>query len=82
VNLDIASRPEGGFRAAIASRDFGAFYSMTRTVDFSAGSVRIEWKGVGGAFVGDLKKGKLSGTFYLGRTSYPVVFERNAPLAK
>ncbi len=79
VALDIARQPDGAFSASIASRDLGTFYAATRAVDFSPPAVRMEWKGVGSAFAGELKDGKLSGTLYLGRSTHPVVFERSGP---
>ena len=77
VNLDIARLPDASFSAAIVSRDLGTFYATTRAVAFSPPGVRIEWKGIGSSFLGELKNGKLSGTLYLGRSSHPVVFEHS-----
>ncbi len=42
----------------------------------TAGKIRFDWKGIGGAFQGVLQNGKLVGTWYQGRNqSYPLVLE-------
>ncbi len=49
----------------------------TSDFQYSPPDVHMEWKWAGGAFEGNLKNGKLTGTWLQGGGGFPLVFERS-----
>lgn len=83
--LDIAKLPDGTFSAELADIDEFGHDAPILASDFqySPGGLRVEWKWPGGAFDGDgifegnLKNGKITGTWSQGGGGFPLVFERS-----
>jgi hypothetical protein len=78
--LKIGKAGDGSYAGTMDSPDQGSKDLPMTSIAFASPSVRLEWKGIGGAFEGDLNPEgtQMSGTFsQLGR-SFPLTFERTA----
>jgi RNA polymerase sigma factor (sigma-70 family) len=77
-DLEIAKMPDGTFSATVAS-----IYQLgndgprpASDFQYAAPNLQIAWKWMNDRFVGQLKNGKLTGTWINGSKKWPVVFER------
>jgi len=76
VVFNIAVLPDGSYSATMDSPDQGATGIPATTVQFTSPSLRMDWKGIGGAFDGQLDNGRLSGTWRQGPVALPLKLER------
>jgi hypothetical protein len=76
LKVDIAKLPDDKFDCSMISVDQGGAHIPATAVSFTAPKVRLEWSGIGGVFAGNLKDGKLSGTWTQGGGKFPLIFER------
>ncbi|HTV42500.1 MAG TPA: sigma-70 family RNA polymerase sigma factor [Candidatus Sulfotelmatobacter sp.] len=78
--LDIAKMPDGTYSATLASPDqFGNDKPMpASSFEYSPPNVHGEWKWAGGVYDGQLKDGKIVGTWQEGGGGFSLVFERKA----
>ena len=76
IVFNIAVMPDGSYSATLDSPDQGATGIPATTVQFTYPNLRMEWKGIGGAFVAKLEKGRLAGTWSQGPATLPLNLER------
>lgn len=79
--LKIAKLPDGTFAGTMDSIDQGAKDLPATTVVYNEPSVKLEWKGIGGAYEGKMENGKMNGTWKQGPGSFPLTFERTTESA-
>jgi len=78
--LKIGKAADGSYAGTMDSPDQGSKDLPMTSIAFTSPSVRLEWKGIGGSFQGDLNQEgtQMSGNFsQLGRT-FPLTFDRSA----
>jgi RNA polymerase sigma factor (sigma-70 family) len=78
LDLEIAKMPDGNYSATVAS-----IYQLgndgprpASDFQYAAPNLQIAWKWMNDRFVGQLKNGKLTGTWINGSKEWPIVFER------
>jgi hypothetical protein len=78
LDLEIAKMPDGTFSATVAS-----IYQLgndgprpASDFQYAAPNLQIAWKWMNDRFVGQLKNGKLTGTWINGSKEWPIVFVR------
>jgi RNA polymerase sigma factor (sigma-70 family) len=76
--LHIGKQADGTFATTMDSPDQGAKDMLASTTRYAAPKVHMEWKAIRGVFEGNLKSGKLSGTWRQGAASLPLALERSA----
>jgi hypothetical protein len=77
LKLDIARMADGTYDCIMTSVDQGGAQIPATAVSFAAPKATMEWSGIAGAFIGDLKNGKLSGTWSQSTVKFPLTFERS-----
>ncbi|MGO8700212.1 MAG: RNA polymerase sigma factor [Limisphaerales bacterium] len=76
--LDIAKLPDGAYAAELRNLDEFPHDGPRPAADFQhlAPRVRMAWTASGGSFNGELRNGKIEGTWWQGGGGFPLVFER------
>ena len=75
--LHVGKLPNGSLAGSLDSLDQGADGIPANTVSFSAPTAHLEWQTIAGSFDGKIQNGKLSGTWWQGGQSFPLVFVRS-----
>jgi hypothetical protein len=76
--LKVGKLPDGNWAAKLDSPDQGANDIPASSVQFTQPShVSIQWKAINGAFAGELKGNKLTGSWAQAGRSFPLTFQRD-----
>ncbi len=78
VVFNIAKMPEDAYTATLDSPDQGGGHVPASSVACAAPKVHLEWSGIAAAYDGELKDGKLDGTFTQAGVPIPLVLQRDA----
>jgi hypothetical protein len=78
IVFNIARKADATYTATLDSPDQGAGRVPASSVACDAPKAYLEWNGIAAAFDGELKDGRLDGTFTQGGARIPLVLQRDA----
>ena len=77
IVFNIAKKPDATYTATLDSPDQGGGHVPSSSVKFDAPKAHLEWNGIAASYDGELKDGKLDGTFTQGGARIPLALQRD-----